>query len=43
MHFNCNENKSNNWEAVYKKLIFNAIIELAGNELGDEGGLRDYR
>ena len=31
----------NNWEAVYKKLIFKAIIELAGNELGDEGGVRD--
>ena len=26
----------NNWEAVYKKLIFKSIIELAGNLNWDE-------
>ena len=42
MHFNSNENKINNWEAVYKKLVIKVIMELAGKlDLGD--GRRGHR
>ena len=41
MHFKCNENKINNWEAVYKNLIFKAIHRIGGKWAGRCWWLRD--
>ena len=41
MHFKYNENKINNWEAVYKNLIFKVIHRIGGKRDRSRRWLRD--